>query len=315
MSVRHWFTWAALLGGFFTTSPASAYVRSLTGGGTPVVWKNPCINMVVHTANAPAPLTAEMVLKMTSAAGAAWGKPGFTCTPLQITTTATDEVDAPAKNDGVNRVMFRRDKWCRVPAKPDGSCYDKGILAITTVTARADGTIIDADIEINAVDFQWTDLTVKGNAGQDLQTVLTHEFGHLIGLDHNCSGGTKVYDHTGKEMPTCAASTTVTRAAVMYPAPVTVQPIRRTMSTDEALAICQVYPNKSGVNACVNEAKPDAGGGARDAADGGVNAGGEPPAQGCSMATARASEGMGAVQLALAAALAWLTARRRKPRR
>jgi hypothetical protein len=52
--------------------------------------------------------------------------------------------------------------------------------------ARADGKVIEGDIEVNARYFTWTDLDLPaGDAGaHDRQTVLTHEMGHLIGVDH-----------------------------------------------------------------------------------------------------------------------------------
>ena len=53
-------------------------------------WKNYCISVLVHNASPPPPLTPELVLKATSDAAQSWGRPLFTCTPLQMTVGLTD---------------------------------------------------------------------------------------------------------------------------------------------------------------------------------------------------------------------------------
>ena len=68
------------------------------------------------------------------------------------------------------------------------SPYQTGAIAITTVTSNSNtGEILDADMEINAVDKSFTDVIMDpeprpGIEVHDLQNTLTHEFGHLIGL-------------------------------------------------------------------------------------------------------------------------------------
>ncbi|HEY0706103.1 MAG TPA: hypothetical protein VGG33_04865 [Polyangia bacterium] len=278
------------------SSPANAYVRTRLSSTVPVQWANQCIPMVVHNAKPPAPLTPGSVLKATSAAASSWGRPGFTCTMLNITTTATAETDAPVGNDGTNRVAFREDRWCRYPADAKGTCYDPSMVALTTMTALADGTIIDADIEVNAVDFKWADRTEAGSKGQDLQSALVHEFGHLIGLEHTCGvkSDVVVVDHAGRPVPACSVATAEQRAAIMYPAAASTSPLRRVLSADDAKAVCQIYAIRNTAPAC----RADAG-----VRDGGADAGvgveveGDEPV-GCTLARGRQEYSAGLLLLA-----------------
>ena len=53
----------------------------------------------------------------------------------------------------------------------------------------SDGVIVDADIEMNAVNNQFVEIgkTLPASDGRnqtDLENTLTHEIGHLLGLDH-----------------------------------------------------------------------------------------------------------------------------------
>ena len=64
------------------------------------------------------------------------------------------------------------------------------MLAVTPISYRlSDGRILDADIVFNARDYQWSTDATPGTL--DVQNVMTHEVGHLIGLDHTpIHGGT-----------------------------------------------------------------------------------------------------------------------------
>jgi hypothetical protein len=65
----------------------------------------------------------------------------------------------------------------------------------TSVTYATDGSILDADIVLNAVQYQWfTDYNDTVNQGQFIESIVTHEIGHLLGLDHSTAGGASVID-------------------------------------------------------------------------------------------------------------------------
>ncbi|MBI5490607.1 MAG: matrixin family metalloprotease [Deltaproteobacteria bacterium] len=66
-------------------------------------------------------------------------------------------------------------------AWPDA--YPPAGIALTTITYDvASGAILDADIELNGFSFQFGTTCAAGLA--DVQNTVTHEAGHMLGLDH-----------------------------------------------------------------------------------------------------------------------------------
>lgn len=115
-----------------------------------------------------------------------------------------------------NIILFQDTKW-------DYKGVDN-TLAKTTVTFDDDtGEILDADIEINHAynHFTINDLEVD----YDLESVLTHEVGHFIGLDHTLDFSATMY--AGYE-------------------PGTIE--QRTLEEDDVLAACEAYAPERGAN-------------------------------------------------------------------
>ncbi|MBI5502965.1 MAG: matrixin family metalloprotease [Deltaproteobacteria bacterium] len=74
-----------------------------------------------------------------------------------------------------NCISWREDSW---PAE-----YPPAGIGLTTITYDvAGGAILDADIELNGVGFQFGTTCATGLA--DVQNTVTHEAGHMLGLDH-----------------------------------------------------------------------------------------------------------------------------------
>ena len=66
-----------------------------------------------------------------------------------------------------------------------GAPAGSGVIAITTINWDEQGQITDADITFNGRDFDFSVTEAfPGSGPVDLQDVMTHEIGHLIGLDH-----------------------------------------------------------------------------------------------------------------------------------
>jgi MYXO-CTERM domain-containing protein len=288
---------AAALAGLAT--PARAWVQTTTDEGRPMHWRHTDITVLLYTGDPPAELDRATLVGAAHAAAAVWSAPTLMCTDIQLTVTETDEAVANVAYDGTNRITFRRDMWRKMPCNPaveDCTPYDRDALAITSVFAqKRDGLIVDADMEINAVNtnFKWSDVVRDGGRGrQDIQNVLTHEFGHLIGLDHTCflpTGKPRPRDNTGAFIPDCSAASPDVQETTMFASAIPGDTRKRDLAPDDMAGACTIYP---------------VGSGSEEEDDGGCAVAGGGPGGGAGMLP------LGAVGLAAAVGLA-LRARRR----
>jgi hypothetical protein len=104
--------------------------------------------------------------------------------------------------------------------------YDRAIIALTTTTFDDRGQIKDADIELNDQHFEFF---VDGKAcapavgRMDLRNTLTHEVGHVLGLDHPPIG--PAYED-----------------ATMYASAPPCETIKRSLADDDMAGLCAIYP-------------------------------------------------------------------------
>ncbi|MBS11268.1 MAG: hypothetical protein CME19_06675 [Gemmatimonadetes bacterium] len=106
---------------------------------------------------------------------------------------AWDEVDAADLSFALGGVgNFRKSSTDRnnvITYDPSGvqigAPAGSGVIAITTINWDEQGRVTDADITFNGRDFNFSVTEAFPGPGPvDLQDVMTHEIGHLIGLDH-----------------------------------------------------------------------------------------------------------------------------------
>jgi hypothetical protein len=266
-----------LLGG--AEGVAWAYVRTTTEKGKAMKWGHRCLSILLYAGSPPRALTSEVLVDAVTVAAASWSATKLACTQLELSVSTTNEASGPVEFDYRNRITFRRETWCKEPQKPGEPCYDPQALAITSVFARtSDGTILDADMEVNAKNFIWGDLVSAGTSApasgsQDIQNAVTHELGHLIGLDHTCyapNGRPRPKDNLGQEIPDCncfgpngrpptnpdarcKGATARVGEATMFVSVTRGDTSRRDLNEDDALAACEIYPANGGL-AC---APPD----------------------------------------------------------
>ena len=71
--------------------------------------------------------------------------------------------------------------------------HGPGVLGLTTLTYNTcDGEVVDGDIEINAAEFLFA-VDVPSSVEMDLENTVTHEVGHLLGLDHSNDAEATMY--------------------------------------------------------------------------------------------------------------------------
>jgi Matrixin len=109
--------------------------------------------------------------------------------PVDASTVATECSGTPCDPTlpgAYHLIVFRDDGWA----------YDdpSNTLALTTVTYGIDSAVLfNAEIEINSHDHALTTAEPAPPGAFDLQTILTHEAGHFLGLAHATSANAVMY--------------------------------------------------------------------------------------------------------------------------
>lgn len=197
------------------TDPVSA--DDCAAQGPSLFWKNQCVGYAVNQ-QASKKATLAKARTIVNTAFAAWTAKNTVCTPgvrgIELTPTATSTVGFdPKLGTNENVIVFRDQAW---PYNDAGNP-----LALTTVTFNADsGEILDADIEVNSADQAVTGGEPLPATGYDLQSIITHEVGHLLGLAHSRVDGATMearYDRGQTGL--------------------------RSLEVDDQKGICDVYPS------------------------------------------------------------------------
>lgn len=239
--------------GFVRTGP--------TKGGHSLYWEASCIYVAV-AAEGTKDIDGTTELDLASACIDEWNTQTESCSFL---TTIEDApvADHEVGHDEVNLIKFRDSSWCRPAVDDDPArCYAESAAGITTAvfvdstTSARDGAIVDADIEINGVDFDISyDGMSLGHTGclSDLKNTLTHELGHLHGLEHTCLAPADPprVDQKGHDVPLCSAThDPVILDATMYNYQSCGETSKASLSDDDIAAICTIYPKTADHPAC-----------------------------------------------------------------
>ena len=214
-----------------SASASSAYCRTASCGdagtgarctpaepadcGVPLFWKSGCPGWSLQR-DASKWANLATVESIVAKSFATWM--GAACTPgstpqlvgRELTNVCCTKREYNSANGNANVIVFRDASW-----PYEGS---SNTLALTTVTYALDtGEIYDADIELNSFDARFT--TTDTAVGFDLQSIVTHEVGHFLGLAH-----------------------VRLAAATMYPDYVAGSVALRKLGTDDVAGVCAIYP-------------------------------------------------------------------------
>jgi hypothetical protein len=264
-----WLLPLALAGVLASAQEASAFCRSTTckgqgcarddhgcpADGLPLFWPSSCVGFSFQR-DLTAKLPPDEVRAAVRKALQAWTQvpcPGGGVTTLTFaenddTACASSSFDTRGPN--VNVILFRDDDY---PYRDEDNT-----LAKTTVTYDpGTGAILDADIEVNTA---FNEVTANDKrVVYDLQSIMTHEIGHFIGIAHSDE-----------------------EQATMFPSYATKSTELRSLDADDVAAACAIYPPdrkascnpapSGGEQVCDQAAAPADGGGSGCA----IGAGGLP---------------------------------------
>lgn len=165
------------------------------------LWKE----LPVHIAFTGDPGVSGDLRDLLDVSARAWSTPS--CSGARIIADATRMVSA----DGVNDIIVHRTDWPPPLAT--------GAAAHTVIVTMGD-RIVEADIHVNARDFVFTIGAAPPKV--DLQAILTHELGHVLGIGH--SDDPRATMNAG--LPSGIAA--------------------RSLEKDDVDAVCTLYPGTGG---------------------------------------------------------------------
>jgi hypothetical protein len=241
--------------------PESFVRTGPTKAGHSLYWESGCAFVTVD-AEGTKEIPGDMEFALVDQAIATWNQGIEGCSYMKIRNQgrAAKEVG----RDMVNVIKFRDSSWCRPAVKNDAArCYAEAAAGLTTAVyvddgdSDRDGAIVDADVELNGKYFAISnDGTTLGTSScyADLLNTLTHELGHLLGLEHPClaPGDPDRVDGDGNPVPSCGQTDDPKIVeSTMYNYQDCGETKKQTLEDDDIAGVCSIYPKDEDPGACL----------------------------------------------------------------
>jgi hypothetical protein len=163
-------------------------------------------------------LSGDALRDVLEVASRAWETPA--CSAARFSIGSTIARTGNEADNGRNEIVIHTTDW-PPPLTTNAAAH--------TVIRTSGAQILEADIHLNARDFTFALGDVAGRV--DLQSILTHELGHVLGIGHS-----------DDDRATMSAGLPAGIAA-------------RSLESDDRAAVCALYPGTGSIG-CANDACP-----------------------------------------------------------
>lgn len=187
---------------------------------------------------------AQLVRALTSAAKR-WNRALGQCSAPRLLVNQAVASEPQIRDDRINAVLLHEKRWCPPGSVQHEDCHPADLSGRTHLYPRLaqnapdDGVLSGADVEINGVGKPWGGGSPSPEAELQLEAILLHELGHVLGLDHPC-GPNLAWSRAGKPLKPC--DTPAMQDQVMHPSwKATSQPSDMAPSKAEVATICAAY--------------------------------------------------------------------------